>query len=223
MIILKHPSGGRGFTLMELLVVLGILGFLLGLLLIVVGRARSAIRSTQCFSHLRDWGQATALYAAEYDDRLPPDGAPNGTSRHAGWYVDLPRMLDLPPYGDHTWRTNAGALPETSSPWRCPSNTRVSNGRNLFHYCLNGRVNGSGTGRQTLLSSIRFPESTVWLFDNGKLAAVARQNNVHTNLHQGGAQFLFLDGHARRFKRSDYWDEKRNVGRTHHPELHWEP
>ncbi len=104
-----------------------------------------------------------------------------------------------------------------------PANPRRSNGNNLFHYCLNEHVNGTGSGNQIKLSSIREPLRVVWLFDNGKLAAVAQQNNVHTNLHNRGAQFTFLDGHAARFRNKEYWDFAKNAGRTNNPSLLWTP
>ena len=63
----------------------------------------------------------------------------------------------------------------------------------------------------------------VWLFDNGKRAAVAQQNNVHTNLHSQGAQFSFLDGHAARFRNTEYWDFTLDKGRTNNPNLVWIP
>ena len=63
----------------------------------------------------------------------------------------------------------------------------------------------------------------IWLFDNGKLAAVAQQNNVHTNLHSRGAQFVFLDGHALRLKNTAYWDFAADKGRTNNPDLVWIP
>ena len=73
------------------------------------------------------------------------------------------------------------------------------------------------------VSSIRHPAAAVWLFDNGKLAAVAQENNVHTNLHNRGAQFTFLDGHSARFKKSEYWDSSKNAGRINNPGLVWFP
>jgi prepilin-type processing-associated H-X9-DG protein len=73
------------------------------------------------------------------------------------------------------------------------------------------------------LSSLRHPSRVVWLFDNGKLAGVAQQNNVHTNLHQRGAQFTFLDGHSACFRNIDYWDFKADQGRTDNPNLIWIP
>jgi hypothetical protein len=171
---------------------------------------------------LKQWGLATQLFVSDNQDFLPKDGTPNGTSVTEGWYNDLPRMLGLPCYREMAWRTNASIDPGRSL-WICPSNSRRSNGNNLFHYCLNEHVNGSGTGNQIRLTALPRPILTVWLFDNGKLAAVAQQNNVHTNLHRAGAQFTFLDGHSARFRNVEYWDFRTDCGRTNNPNLIWIP
>ena len=211
-----------GFTLLELLLVIALIAVLAGLLIPVLGRAKATVRSIACRNNLKQWGLATALFAADNEDYLPKDGTPNGTSIEAGWYVDLPRELGLPVYRAMSWRTNA-AIDPGRSIWICPANSRRSNGHNLFHYCLNEHVNGAGSGQQARFTSIPQPSQLVWLFDNGKLAAVAQQNNVHTNLHQRGAQFVFLDGHAAGFPNRDYWDFKAGCGRTNHPGLRWFP
>ena len=212
----------RGFTLVELLVVIAVVAILASLLLPVLGRAKAKARDIGCLNNLKQWGMATHIFAADHYDFLPKDGAPNGASTNEGWYVDLPRVLGLPPYHKQSWRTNANADPGRTA-WVCPSNPRRSNGNNLFHYCLNQYVNGRGTGNQVTLSSVRHTSQVVWLFDNGKLAAVARQNNVHTNLHGVGAQFLFLDGHVKRFPQRDYWDSIKRKGLTNNPNLIWVP
>jgi prepilin-type processing-associated H-X9-DG protein len=162
------------------------------------------------------------MFAGDNDDLLPKDGTPNGTSVDEGWYNDLPRILGLACYKEMPWRTNATLEPGRCL-WICPANPRRSNSNNLFHYCLNEHVNGLGTGNQVKLSSIPHPARTVWLFDNGKLAAVAQQNNVHTNLHSRGANFTFLDGHSCRFKNLEYWDFALDRGRTNNPNLVWIP
>ena len=93
----------------------------------------------------------------------------------------------------------------------------------MFHYCLNENVNGTGSSNQIKMASVRQPSTMIWLFDNGKLAAVAQQNNVHSNLHNQGAQFLFIDSHVARFRNWEYWDFAANKGLTNNPELVWNP
>jgi len=212
----------RGFTLIELLVVIAIIGILAAMLLPALGKAKATAQAAACKNNLKQWGLATQLYVTEHEDYLPTDGSASGSSTAAGWYVDLPKQLGLPTYAEMPWRTNASIDPG-NSVWICPANTRRSNGNNLFHYCLNDHVNGTGAGNQVKMSSIRQPTATVWLFDNGGLAPVAQENNVHTNLHNQGAQFVFLDGHVQRFKNSEYWNFATGKGITNNPELVWVP
>lgn len=60
----------RGFTLTELLVVLGLIALLVSLLMPVVGRARAAANAAACLSNLRQMGTAWAMYTAENRGRL---------------------------------------------------------------------------------------------------------------------------------------------------------
>jgi len=212
----------RGFTLIELLVVIAIIAVLASLLLPAIYQARQKAQAAFCLNNLKQWGVATQLYVTDNNDFLPSDGSPNGISTN-GWYNDLPRALGLPTYKEMPWRTNA-SVPLARSIWICPANPKRSNGINLFHYCLNEHVNGTGgENRPIKMGSLSRPSVIVWLFDNGGIAGVAQQNNVHTNLHNHGAQFTFLDGHARRFKNIDYWDFRARKGRTNNPELVWIP
>ena len=212
------------FTLIELLVVIAIIAILAALLLPALNSAKQKAQATVCLSNLRQWGTATHLYLTDNDDFLPQDGTPNpgNSSTNVGWYIDLPKAMDLPRYHDMPWRTNASIDPN-KVVWLCPSNPRRSNGNNLFHYCLNQNVNGTGSGNQVLLSSLKNPSATVWLFDSKNLPAVGTPNYVHTNLHSRGAQFLFLDSHAARYRSADYWDFAASKGRTNNPDLVWYP
>src|SRR4051812_22724605 len=184
-------KGGRAFTLIELLVAIAIIAIIASLLLPALAQTRARAKAVSCRNNLKQWGQATHFFTLDNDGLLPKDGAPNGTSIDEGWYIDLPRALKLPAYPQLAWRSNATIDPGHTL-WICPSNSRRSNSNNLFHYCLNEHVNASGAGNQVRLLSLRQPSTLVWLFDNGRNAAVAQQNNVHTNLHEHGAQFVFL-------------------------------
>ena len=67
-----RASGGRGaFTLVELLVVIGIIGLLVSILLPTLSKAREMGKRTACLSNLRQVQQAFAIYANQYKDMVP--------------------------------------------------------------------------------------------------------------------------------------------------------
>jgi prepilin-type N-terminal cleavage/methylation domain-containing protein len=60
-----------GFTLVELLVVIGIIAVLVAILLPTMARVRAHAMSTKCLSNLRQIGQACQIYAGENKGFLP--------------------------------------------------------------------------------------------------------------------------------------------------------
>ena len=66
--VLPHLNG---FTLVELLVVIFIIGLLAALTLPALNLAKNSARSTQCKSNLRGIGQALTVYTGNYQGFLP--------------------------------------------------------------------------------------------------------------------------------------------------------
>jgi prepilin-type processing-associated H-X9-DG protein len=73
------------------------------------------------------------------------------------------------------------------------------------------------------IGNVRNTSRVVWLFDTRLKPAIGAWTFPHTNLHNRGAQFSFLDGHATRFRLAEYWDVIRDHGRNDNPKLVWQP
>ena len=74
------------FTLVELLVVIGIIALLVAILMPALSRAREQAKIVQCASNLRNIGQSIFIYAGQHKGKLPQH---NGRS---AWLWDLPNQ-----------------------------------------------------------------------------------------------------------------------------------
>jgi prepilin-type N-terminal cleavage/methylation domain-containing protein len=100
---MKNKSG---FTLIEILVVLGVIGLLAGILVPAVSAGMSKARRAQCLGNLRTIGAAFSAYGADHKGKMPSVGG-NGAD-----YATMSEMVQ--------GLFEDGYL-ETLESWRCPT------------------------------------------------------------------------------------------------------
>ena len=88
----RHISTARAFTLVELLVVIGIIVILIGILLPVLVRAKQQAQQTACAANLHQLGVAMTMYTGQYKS-FPVAGIQLEPEVAACWPVRLRNIL----------------------------------------------------------------------------------------------------------------------------------
>jgi prepilin-type N-terminal cleavage/methylation domain-containing protein/prepilin-type processing-associated H-X9-DG protein len=90
---MKRSSIRRGFTLAELLTVIGLIAVLISLLLPVLARVRAAAQSTACLSNLRQMGTGWLVYTGEARGRFMDYIWSSPPAPHSSWDGYWPGVL----------------------------------------------------------------------------------------------------------------------------------
>jgi len=137
-------SKKKGFTLIEILVVIAIMAILLSLLTPVLSRIEEQTKAVTCMANLRQWALSFSMYAEEHSGQLMPNlqngrNAPDwNTQRRGMWYNATfayyrePKLLLCPSatgtYADGARAPYAAAMvPIDVTPLTIPGGVGIAN------------------------------------------------------------------------------------------------
>jgi prepilin-type N-terminal cleavage/methylation domain-containing protein/prepilin-type processing-associated H-X9-DG protein len=204
----RTTRGNLAFTLVELLVVIGIIAILMSMLMPAMSRAKQKANAITCLNDIRQLGLSSTLYAGDHDGEFP---------RRMTLFSPNVWMFALKPY-----YLNEKIL-------KCPNDRWLNEWRSYL-------INGWNDYMQTALTPENYNLYTNWQYDHGMKESDVKlpsdtiifgekrigsfhvhmdfgqgegndkaevNHNMHksgTGLNSGGSNFSFVDGSARFLK-----------------------
>lgn len=147
----KSPPGkpGRGFTLVELLVVIAIIAILAALLLPTLGRSKAKAEGLTCASNLKQLSLAWQLYADDHEGLLVNNhGVPETLARRQTWANNVQDWVDGEDNTNRIYLSESKLGPYANRAtliYKCPSDREPAlNGQRIRTMAMNAQVGNPG-------------------------------------------------------------------------------
>lgn len=189
------------FTLLELLVVIGIIAILMSILMPALKTARGEANSVVCKGNLRQIGQTMQLYIDDYDGYFP--------CQYATTYDNWDTVFAVRLYNCSPIVAKNGKLcqPELNHVFGCPSAIAFHPKRSESRtYSMNGFIgfNTGGTTSRPKINMIESPSGCCFAGDGypypsstTNWCTVMNQSNFYPELvHKARGNYVFCDGHV---------------------------
>jgi len=203
----------RGFTLVELLVVIVIIAILAALIFPVVGGMLRQGNQTSSAANLRQWYTGFGASLGDNDGSMPSDGQSGGynPSDSTAWYTRMPLELKQTPYG--AFSSNWPRL-HTRSIWINPQVPLSASPAGAFIFCYGFNTYLSNSAQPTQkFSRVEHPERTILMSEKADALSDLSPTTIRSYFGAGNptdpivdlnntANILFCDGHVQSVKRS---------------------
>lgn len=193
-----------GFSLVELMVVIGILIILSGLISTGVSRLRANGKRTQCMNNLRAYGTEVVSYLDDFQGHFPIEV---DIDNARAWFNILParlkrpRMTDLVPPKQEP--TDFPTRIPNDDDFICPSMTYKRNPMQKYYcsYAINEDL--VGMGKKARIQNITDPAFFIFLCETPtpekpmvSLNTLTGNNEILSYRHRSSTIACFADGHV---------------------------
>jgi len=189
-----HPRNAA-FSLIELMVVIGIIAILIGILMPTMSRVRQHAKQVACQSNMRQIGQLLLIYANTYDGYIFPLGAADEQPRLGVWVEEEKRWPVLVK-GLERWNHPLLLCPQDEPPVLEEHSYALN--WYFFHHGVrfhNGgeKLAGLKPGDVVLMGEKRAEANNYFIGDAGDYEHAADEWKHGLRL---GSNYLFLDLHV---------------------------
>jgi len=222
----RRTADHRGFTLVELLVVIVIIAILAAIIFPVVSSMMRQGNQTASAANLRQWYSGFGASLGDNDGSMPSDGAANGFNPgdQTAWFNRIPLQLKITPcasFGSNWPRLHSKSIwvnpqvPLSASP----------GGSFIFCYAFNTYLSNATQINQKF-ANVEHPDRTILMSEKADLKPDLDPTTIRSYFGSGNptdplvdinnaANILFCDGHVQLVKRSVF-----GAGQTYDPNFY---